>query len=679
MMLQSRISILSTLLIPSWAILSFAPGLRSTHTLALPSVSSPLNLSTLNVSVPSIPPLSNYPSNLTTWPALPIRYYVKDTCIIDITALAMPPPQAYSLDVLSSIISIREEIEKKADPHDTFSLVEVFEHGPISIVFVTFLPNHMLNGIASNILDTVWELFYYWGIVELKTVQLSTFGEIGFSIFSLEIRTDRISPRDLSPSTNASQPSRSQQSNLTLWPRLPVFRFIPPYTTIRINAISVADGMPSAGEMFQALNRMKDYLDRSFPSPQALLPPNFVSEEAVSLTTGISVTFSSRQGNWYTWPLARSVLVSVAALEQLYGSVQLDEVIVSVEGEESDRTFRLEKFDRHPNAGNITLPRILLPSSIPTLSLSTNGTLTNTGLQEWPATPINVEIVPDRITLVITKLIPVHGYPTIKADIEAMYDELEAQGQTGDKLPSYVALRKGRLIVLFYSKALTRRRALAVLLKVGILEAVHGAAEIERAGLEIDGNQGGFSLGILGAGAGDEDEDGEPTISRRSLPSNDKESIIFSPFSPSQNLTIHDLPANLTAWPTLPLYLQIDTNLYINVTAISPATPPYDPIIASIIHIIQALVKSEEPAEAPIPLTTMVLQSARVRASFTRVAPYRLTEKIALTIMDTVLELAQDYGVQQLDHVDIIVRNQVCGRFSLVISDSPPPRPPISS
>ncbi|KAK0512930.1 hypothetical protein JMJ35_004947 [Cladonia borealis] len=677
-MLQLLISILSTLLIPSRGLLSFAPGLRITRTLALVPISSPPNLSTLNVSVPSIPPLSNYPSNLTTWPTLPIRYIVKNTCIIDITALSIPSPQSPSLDVLYSIISIREEIDNMGDPHDAFSPIEVFERGPITIVFVTFLPNHMLNGIASNILDAVWELFYYWGIVELKTVQVSTFGGIGFSVLSLEIRTDSISPRDLSTATNTSQPSLSQQSNLTLWPRVPFIHVVPPSTTIRINALSVAADMPSDGAMFEALNRMKDYLDNLFPSPQALMPPNFVSEEATSVTTGISVTFSSGQGNWYTWPLARSVLVAVTALEQLYGSVQLDEVIVSVEGEKSDRTFRLEKFDRHPNAGNIILPHTLLPSSIPTLSLSANGTLSSTGLQVWPTTPINVEIVPERVNLIITKLIPVQGYPTIKADIEAMYDELKAEGQPEDRLPSYVALRKGRLIVLFYSKALTRSIAFQTLFNVGILETLHGAAEIERAWLVIDGTRGGFSVGI-GGGPGNADEDAEPIISRRSLHSNDKESIIFSPLSPSQNLTIHDLPANLTAWPTLPLYLQIDNNLYINITAISPAPPPYDPIIDTIIDIIQALMNSKAPAEAPLPLTTKVLEFARVRATFTSVAPYRLTYKNALAIMDTVLELEQDYGVVQLDRMDIMAGRHFCGWFSLVISDPPPPPPPTSS
>ena len=668
-MLRSLIAILSTL--------SFAPGLRTTRTLAL----APISSSTLNVSVPSIPHLSNHPSNLTTWPTLPIRYIVKDTCFIDITALSTPSTQVPSLDVLHSIISVREEIDNMGDPHDAFSPIEVFERGPISIVFITFLPNHMLYGIASNILDAVWELLYYWGIVELKTVLVSTFEGIGFSVLSLELRTDSISPRDLSPSTNTSQSSLFPQSNLKLWPRVPIIHVIPPSTTIRINALSVAADMPSDDAMFEALNRMKDYLDNLFPSPRALLPPNFVSEEAASVTTGISVTFSSGQGNWYTWPLARSVLVAVTALEQLYGSVQLDEVIVSVEGEEGDRTFRLEKFDRRPKVGNIILPRTLLPNSISTLSLSTNGTLSSAGRQEWPTLPINLVIVPDRVNLIITKLIPVQGYPTIKADTEAMYDELKAGGQPEDRLPSYVALRKGRLIVLFYSRPLTRNIAFQTLFNVAILEAVYGAAEIERAFLVIDGNQGGFSLGI-GGETSDVDEDAEPTISRRSLPSNDKESIIFRPLSPSQNLTIHDLPANLTTWPTLPLYLQIDSNLYFNITAISSAPPPHDPIIDTIVDIIQALVNSGAPAEAPLPLTTKVLHFGRVRATFTSVAPYRLTYKNALAIMDTVLELEQDYGVVQLDRMDIMAGRHFCGRFSLMISDPPPrpsPPPPVTS
>ena len=585
----------------------------------------------------------------------------------------MPTPQASSLDVLYSLISIREEIDNMGDPHNTTLLpIEVFDHRPIRIVFITPLPNSMLCGVASSILNALWELFYHWGIAELKTVQVSTLEGIRFSEFSLEIQTDSINPRDLPPSTNTSQPSPSQQSNLTFWPPVPFIYYNLPYMTLRINAISITAGMPSAGAMVDAIERLKDYLDGLFSSPHTLLPHKFISEVAVSVTTGISVMFSSEQENWYTWSLARSVLSMVASMEHTYGSVQLDEVVVSVEGE-SDRTFRLEKFDKHPDPGNIILPRTLLPSSIPSLSLSANRTLTSASLQEWPATPLDVAIVQDRVSLTIIKLIPVQDYPTLKADIEALFDHLAAGGGLEDELPSGVTLRQGRVTVLFYSTNLKRGIALQVLLSVANLEGFFGAAEVKRAALVIDGRQGGFSLGISRVGAGGLNEYAEPTFSRRSLPSNNKKSVMFSPFSPSQNLTVHDLPANLLAWPPLPLFLQIDNNLFINITAISPAAPPYSIIPYSIVQITRALVDSREPAAAPLPLILTTLEFGRVQANWTSVTPYRLTFGIALEIIDTVLELEENYGIKQIDHMDITVGGQICGRFSLVISDPPPP------
>ena len=580
----------------------------------------------------------------------------------------MPSPQASPLDVLYSLIIIREGIDNMGDPHKTFLPIEVFDHGPVRIEFITPQPNQMLCGVASRILDAVRELFFWWGIVALKTVQVSTLWGIRFSEFSVEIRTDSISPRHLSPSINTSQPLPLQQSNLTVWPPLPFIVYIFPTTTLRVNALSIAAGMPSSGAMVNALSRIDTYLDSLFESPHALLPSNFVSEMAVSATTGISVMFSSGHGIRYSWLLARSVLTVVAAMEQEFGSVQLDEVVVSVLGED-DKTFRLEKFDRYPNAGNIILPRTLLPTSIPSLSLSANRIITSASLQAWPATPINVEIVQDRVTLKIFELTPVQDYPTIKADIEAMYDDLQAAGQPQDALRPFVVLRKGRIKVFFYSTKLYRSIALEVLRNVGILEGFYGAAELRRAGLVIDGKQGSFTLGISSVGAGGLNEDAEPTISRRSLPSNKKEDVVFSPPSPSQNLTVHDLPAKLTAWPPLPMFLRINHNFFINITAISATNPPYGAIINSIIDIIAALMDSSEPAEAPLPSDLTVLDIGRVQASWTSVPPYRVKYGIALAIMDFVLELEEIYGVRQLNHVDILMGRQLCGRFSLVISD----------
>ena len=666
-MLQLLSCILSTLLIPSSGLLSFAPGLRLTHTQALPLTSSPPNLSPLKLSLPSIPPPSNYPSNLTTWPPPPVRYLVKDKCIIDITAFSIPSPQASPLDVLYSIISIREEIDNIGDPHTSFLPIEVFDHGPIRIEFITPLPKQMPCSVASSILDTVRELFYLWGIAELKTVQVSTFEGVSFSEFSLKIRTDSVSPRGLSPSKYTSQPSPSRQSNLTVWPPIPFVHDISPSTTMQIYGLSFPAGMPSARAMFIALNRMIDHLDGSFSSPYALLPPNFISEVAVSVTTGISVIFSSSQGNWYTWSLAKSVLLAVAAMERAYGSMQLDDVIVSVAGE-GERSLKLEKFDRHPNAGNIILPRTLPPSSIPSLSLSTNRTLTSASLQEWPATPIHVVIV-QGVILTITNLTPVQDYPTVKTDIEAMHDELEAQGQPQDALPRHVGLRKGRVTVLFYATNLQRSIALQILYNVGVLEGLDGAAEFQGAGLVIDGKQGFFSLEISRIEAGGLNEDAEPTISRRSLPSKNKESIIFSPLSLSQNLTVHDLPVNLTAWPPLPMFFQIDNDVFINITAISPTVPPYSTILNSMVDIIAALVDASEPAEKPLPLNSTILDFRRVQVNFTSVAPYRLTYGIALAILDTVLELMDHYGVKQINHMDIFARGELYGRFSLLIAD----------
>ena len=672
MMLRLLISMLSTLLISSRGLLSFAPGLRTRHTQALPLISSP---PVLNLSVPSIPPTFNNPFNLTTWPPPPIRCYAKDNCIIDITAISMPSPQASSLDVLYHIIGVRQEIDNICEHYEAFLPVEIFEHGPVRIDFVTPLPNQMLCTTASNIIDTLWELLYGWGIMQLTTVQVSTFGGISYSVLSLEILTDSISPRNLPPSTKTSQPSPSQQSNLTLWPPTPFVRSVTPDTIISINAVSVAAGMPSAAAIFEALNRLRDYLDGLYPSPDALLPQTSVSHVRASPTTGVSVTFSSEEGDLYTWSLARSVLLAVAAMERTYGSVQLDDVTVSVEGDRL-RSFKLAKFDRH---WNIILPRTLQSSSLPSLGLSTNQTLISTSLQMWPYPPINVVIIPGRVTLTVTKLTPVQDYPTIKADIQAMHDELEAEGDPQDELPLYVGLRKGRLTVLFYSTALIRSIALQVLDDMGDLEGFHGAAEFQRAGLVIDGKQGGFSLGISRVGADGLNEDADPTVSRRSLPSNNKESFTFSLLSPSQNLTVHDLPANLTAWPPLPKYFRIDENLFINITAISPAARPHHGILYIITDMIDTLVSSSEPSVASLPLITTVLELDRVRATWTSVEPYRLTYGIAIAIMDEVLELEGDYGIMQLENMEIVVGRDICGRFSLKISDPPPPPPSVAA
>ena len=334
-------------------------------------------------------------------------------------------------------------------------------------------------------------------------------------------------PPNLSPfnlSVPSIPPTSNHSSNLTVWPPLPIFLYLPPSTFMRINSLSIPTDMPRAGAMLNALTRMIRYLDGYFSSPHDLLPPNFVSEEPLSMTAGIASIFSSGQGNRYTWALARSVLTEVAVMEYIYGSVQLDEVIVIILGEQNERTFRLEKFDIHPDAGNIILPRTLpLPSnSRPSLSLLPNRTLTYADPRGWPATPFTVEIVPGSITLTIIMLTPVQDYLTIKADIEALYDELGATGHLQDLLPSYVSLQKGRVTVRFYSTNLERSVALQVLLDVGVLEAFHGAAEIGWAALEIDGKQGSFSLRISRAGVRGLDEDAEPTISRRSLSSNNK-------------------------------------------------------------------------------------------------------------------------------------------------------------
>ena len=582
----------------------------------------------------------------------------------------MPSPQASPLDVLYSILSIKKDIDNMGDPHKTFLPREVFEHGPVKIEFITPLPNQILYSLASRIIYKVWELSCCWGIAELKTVQVSTLEGTLFSELSLEIRTDNISPRNISPSTNRSPSSPNQQSNLTVWPPIPFLHTITSSITITINAISIAAGMPSSDAMFELLSRMIDYLDGLFPTPDALLPPNSVVEVAASVTTGISVSFISRQGNWYTWSLARKVLLAVAVMEYVYGSVQLDEVDVSVEGEGGGRTFRLAKFDRHPTAGNILLPRTLLPRSIPSLSLSANRTITSASLQEWPSTPIEVVLVPGRFILTIVKLTPVQDYPTVKADIEAIYKFLEAEYAPGDKVPISFTVSYRRLDVSFHLTNLVAVHVLQVLHQVGMLEGLHGAAVINRAALVIEGHEGGFTLSISRGGP---NEDAETTVSRRSLPSNKKESVIFNSLSPSQNLTVHDLPANVTAWPPLPMFLRIDRNLSINITAISPTAPPYGAILSSVIDIMQALAAFGKPPETPLPLISTIMDLGRVQASWTSVTPYCLNYGIALAVMDAVLELEQDHGVKQLDHVDIFYGGDVCGRFSLMISD---PRSP---
>ena len=667
MMHQSFISILSTLIILSSGLLSFVSALRLTHTQALAPISPPPNPSPLDIPVLPVRPTSNYASNLSTWPAPPIRYYVRNTCFLDITAFSIPSSPVPIQDVFYGIVSIRKEIDELGHSH-MFLPIKVFDHGPITIEFTTPISDQMLCSVASRILDTLGELFHHWGIVELKTVQLLSLQGINFGSFSVEIRTDGISRRDLLTTTHKSPPTLSQQSNLTAWPPSPIISPISPSTTIQINDISIPAGMPPASAMFDALNGFKNNLDRHFLSPQTILPPLYFAVVTVSATTDILVVFAAGQGSCYTWGLARSVLAAVAAMEHEYGSAQLGEVVVHESGE-GDRIFRLEKYERQSNAGNIILPRTLPSSSRPSLSLSPSRALPSADLRQWPDTPITIDVVPGRLTLTILKLTPIQGYPTIEADIKAMFEYIAAGGQPPNPYPQTVSLRQGRLAINFFATNLRREVVLLVLRTVGIWEAFHGAAELQRAALMIDGFDGGFTLRIDDADGLDEETQSTNT-SRRSLPSSNKESVISSLDSLSQNLTVDEPSANLTAWPPLPIILRIDPiHLFINITAISPAQPPYVPILASIQGIILELVSADEPPSALLPDVVLTQYFGRVAVTWTSLPPRRITYGMALRVMETVLELELGHGIQQLINADIKVRWQIWGHFSLVISD----------
>ncbi len=335
-------------------------------------------------------------------------------------------------------------------------------------------------------------------------------------------------------------------------------------------------------------------------------------------------------------------------MELNYGSVQLDEVIVSVLGEQGDRTFRLEKFDKHP--GNIILPRTLPSSSRRSLSLPPNRTLISADHPEWSATPFTVAVVQGSITLTILELTPVQDYPTIKEDLETLYDELGATGHPQDLLPSNVSLQKGRVTVRFYSTILERSDALQILFNVGVMEAFHGAAEFQRAALVIDGKQGRFSLRISRGGVGGLSGDAEPTISRRSLPSNNKEEG-------------NGVVKSYTVWPTLPIFRTIWPNLSITVTVISPATPPYNTIIPSIIRLRNRIYTYPEDIE---PFQTY-LSAGRVDVYFTEVVLYSLTAQIAVAVLDAVVAMEVQYGPRQLDAVQIWVNRQYQAELSLYV------------
>ena len=673
MMHQSFISILSTLIILSSGLPSFVSALRFTHTQALAPTSPPPNPSPLDIPVPPIPPTSNYASNLSTWPAPPIRYYVRDTCFLDITAFSIPSSPVPILDVFSSIVSIRNEINELCDSHKAF--LPIFDHGPVTIDFTTPISTQMFCSVAISILDTLGELFHHWGIVELKTVQLSTLQGINFGSFSVEIRTDGISRRDVSTTTHKSPPTLSQQSNLTAWPPSPIISPISPSTTIQINDISIPAGMPPAGAMFTALNGFKTNLDRYFRSPQTILPPVYFSVVTVSAWTEILVVFAAGEGSCYTWGLARSVLAAVAAMEHEYGSAQLGEVVVHESGE-GDRIFRLEKYDRGSNAGKIILPRTLPSNSGPSLSLSPSRAIPSADLREWPDPPIVIDLMPGHVTLTILRLTPIQGYPTMGADIGAMIDVILYGGTPLDPFPRSVSLRQGRLTTRFFVMNLTRGIIVAVLLQVRLYESIHGAAELQRAALVINGFDGGFTLRVDDADGLDEETQSTNT-SRRSLPSSNKEFVISSLDSLSQNLTVDKPSANLTAWPTPPIFLRIDPiHLFMNITAISPAEPPYVPILASIQGIILELESAEEPPSALLPYIVLTQYFGRVAVTWTSLPPRIITYGMALQVMETVLELELGHGIQQVMNADIKVQWQIWGHFSLVISDHDHPLSP---
>ena len=387
------------------------------------------------------------------------------------------------------------------------------------------------------------------------------------------------------------------------------------------------------------------------------------------------MVFTAGQGSCYTWGLARSVLAAVAAMEHEYGSAQLGEVVVHESGD-GDRIFRLEKYDRQSNAENIILPRTLPSSSGPSFSLSPKRVLPSADLQQWPDTPIIIDVLPGRLTLTILKLTPIQGYPTIEADIKAMFEYVAGGGQPPNPYPQSVSLRQGRLAINFFATNLRREVVLHVLQAVGIWEAIYGAAELQRAALMIDGFDGGFTLRIDDADGLDEETQTTNT-SRRSLPSSKKEPVIFNLDSPSQNLTVDAFSANLTAWPPTPIFLRIDPiHLFINITAISPAQPPYVPVLASIQGITLELESADEPPSALLPDVVVTQYFGRVSVTWTSHPPRRITYGMALRVMETVLELELGHGIQQLLNAYIKVRWQIWGHFSLVISDHDQPLSP---
>ena len=380
------------------------------------------------------------------------------------------------------------------------------------------------------------------------------------------------------------------------------------------------------------------------------------------------MVFAAGEGSCYTWGLARSVLAAVAAMEHEYGSAQLGEVVVHETGE-GDRIFRLEKYDRESNAGNIILPRTLPSSSGPSLSLSPSRTLPSADLREWPETPIIINMMQGHVTLTILRLTPIQGYPTMDADIRVMTEVILYGGMPLDPFPRSVSLRQGRLAVRFFVMHLTRGIIVMILQQVRLWEMIRGAAELQRAALVIDGFDGGFTLRVDDADGLDEETQSTNT-SRRSLPSSNKESVISSLDSLSQNLTVDEPSANLTAWPPTPIFLRIDPiHLFINITAISPAQPPYVPILASIQGITLELELADEPPSALLPDVILTQYFGRVSVTWTSHPPRRITYGMALRVLETVLELELGHGIQQLLNADIKVRWQIWGHFSLVISD----------
>ena len=291
-------------------------------------------------------------------------------------------------------------------------------------------------------------------------------------------------------------------------------------------------------------------------------------------------------------------------------------------------------------------------------------------LTAWPATPFDIDIVPGRATLTILKLTPIEDYHTIEVDIKGAYDTIAAEGPPEAQIPPILRVSEGRLTVSFFSTNLERRIALQVLRTVTALEVLDGIVELQRAALVIDGKQGGFTLRIARAAAAGLDEGTQPTTSRRSLASTNKDSVIFSLDSLSRNLTIDEPSANLTAWPSPPIFLRIDSiHLFMNITAISPAQPPYVPILASIQGIMLELESTDEPPSAQLPEVILTQYFGRVSVCWYSAIPRRITYGMALRVMETVLELELGHGIQQLLNADIKVRWQIWGHFSLVISD----------